>query len=43
MTAEGKAHDMAERHDGPSGEDSLIARYFKPLATDPGADRKSVV
>ena len=23
-------------HD-PSGEDSLIARYFKPLATDPGA------
>src|ERR1700682_6158781 len=26
--------------DGPnklSGEDSLIARYFKPLATDPGA------
>src|SRR5579883_330391 len=22
---------------GPSGEDSLIARYFKPLATDPGA------
>jgi thiamine-monophosphate kinase len=23
-------------HDG-SGEDSLIARYFKPLATDPGA------
>ncbi|WP_316175487.1 MULTISPECIES: thiamine-phosphate kinase [unclassified Bradyrhizobium] len=24
-------------HDPPSGEDSLIARYFKPLATDPGA------
>ncbi len=22
-----------------SGEDSLIARYFKPLATDPGAFR----
>ncbi|HLX14767.1 MAG TPA: thiamine-phosphate kinase [Bradyrhizobium sp.] len=22
---------------GPSGEDALIARYFKPLATDPGA------
>jgi thiamine-monophosphate kinase len=22
---------------GPSAEDSLIARYFKPLATDPGA------
>src|SRR4051812_42807812 len=21
----------------PSGEDALIARYFKPLATDPGA------
>ncbi len=28
---------MAERHGNPSGEDSLIARYFKPLATDPGA------
>src|SRR3954454_7961020 len=27
---------MANPHD-PSGEDSLIARYFKPLATDPGA------
>jgi len=24
-------------HNTPSGEDSLIARYFKPLATDPGA------
>ena len=23
--------------DNSSGEDSLIARYFKPLATDPGA------
>jgi thiamine-monophosphate kinase len=23
--------------DHPSGEDALIARYFKPLATDPGA------
>ncbi|GLH75761.1 thiamine-monophosphate kinase [Bradyrhizobium sp. SSBR45G] len=23
--------------DAPSGEDSLIARFFKPLATDPGA------
>ena len=22
-----------------SGEDSLIARYFRPLATDPGAFR----
>src|ERR1700753_2366423 len=21
----------------PSGEDSLIARYFRPIATDPGA------
>lgn len=27
---------MSGRSD-PSGEDSLIARYFKPLATDPGA------
>jgi thiamine-monophosphate kinase len=27
---------MTDRSD-PSGEDSLIARYFKPLATDPGA------
>ncbi|WP_027553163.1 thiamine-phosphate kinase [Bradyrhizobium sp. Cp5.3] len=27
---------MANSHN-PSGEDSLIARYFKPLATDPGA------
>jgi len=27
---------MTERQN-PSGEDSLIARYFKPLATDPGA------
>src|SRR5262245_59307169 len=25
-----------DRHN-PSGEDSLIARYFRPLATDPGA------
>src|SRR6202163_4216292 len=23
----------------PSGEDSLIARYFRPIATDPGAFR----
>ncbi|NGX95260.1 MAG: thiamine-phosphate kinase, partial [Candidatus Afipia apatlaquensis] len=22
---------------GASGEDDLIARYFRPLATDPGA------
>src|SRR5262245_65256830 len=27
---------MTSSHD-PSGEDSLIARYFKPIATDPGA------
>ena len=27
---------MTGRSDS-SGEDSLIARYFKPLATDPGA------
>jgi thiamine-monophosphate kinase len=27
---------MTNRSD-PSGEDALIARYFKPLATDPGA------
>ncbi|MGY4624102.1 thiamine-phosphate kinase [Bradyrhizobium sp. USDA 4486] len=27
---------MANQHN-PSAEDSLIARYFKPLATDPGA------
>jgi thiamine-monophosphate kinase len=28
---------MAASNAGPSGEDSLIARYFRPLATDPGA------
>jgi thiamine-monophosphate kinase len=28
---------MTDRTTPPSGEDSLIARYFKPLATDPGA------
>jgi thiamine-monophosphate kinase len=28
---------MHRRGEGPSGEDALIARYFKPLATDPGA------
>src|SRR5260370_33788153 len=28
---------MPDRENSPSGEDSLIARYFKPLATDPGA------
>src|SRR5579871_4975862 len=29
--------DMTAPGAGASGEDSLIARYFKPLATDPGA------
>jgi thiamine-monophosphate kinase len=28
---------MTDRQGNPSGEDSLIARYFKPIATDPGA------
>ena len=28
---------MTDRKDKTSGEDSLIARYFKPIATDPGA------
>ena len=28
---------MTDRNKPASGEDSLIARYFKPLATDPGA------
>src|SRR5450432_1916850 len=28
---------MADRQDNPSGEDALIARYFRPIATDPGA------
>src|SRR5882672_11238925 len=28
---------MADRQANPSGEDSLIARYFRPIATDPGA------
>jgi len=28
---------MTGRESHPSGEDDLIARYFKPLATDPGA------
>src|SRR5260370_445597 len=27
---------MTDRNQPPSAEDSLIARYFKPLATDPG-------
>src|SRR5450755_4456181 len=28
---------MTDRPQYPSAEDSLIARYFRPLATDPGA------
>ena len=28
---------MTDRPQNPPGEDSLIARYFRPLATDPGA------
>ena len=28
---------MAGRQPSPCGEDSLIARYFRPMATDPGA------
>ena len=28
---------MTDRKQAPSGEDSLITRYFKPLATHPGA------
>src|SRR5580692_2071480 len=28
---------MVDRNEMPSGEDSLIARYFRPIATDPGA------
>jgi len=28
---------MIDRQSNPSGEDGLIARYFRPLATDPGA------
>jgi thiamine-monophosphate kinase len=28
---------MTARDNGVSGEDNLIARYFRPLATDPGA------
>jgi len=36
MTVESGARHVANPQDA-SGEDSLIARYFKPLATDPGA------
>src|SRR6202046_2491321 len=28
---------MMDRKEAKSGEDSLIARYFRPIATDPGA------
>src|ERR1700691_965193 len=28
---------MMDPKEMPSGEDSLIARYFRPIATDPGA------
>src|ERR1700681_3032198 len=28
---------MTDRPNNPSGEDALIARYFRPIATDPGA------
>jgi hypothetical protein len=35
MTAVDGRRDRTDRN--PSGEDSLIARYFRPLATDPGA------
>src|ERR1700739_2064125 len=28
---------MTDRQQHRSGEDSLIARYFRPIATDPGA------
>jgi len=37
MTGEGAAGSMTDRQNSASGEDSLIARYFRPLATDPGA------
>jgi thiamine-monophosphate kinase len=37
MTDEGSSRVMADRPQNPSGEDSLIARYFRPIATDPGA------
>jgi thiamine-monophosphate kinase len=30
---------MTDRQSNLSGEDSLIARYFRPLATDPGATK----
>ena len=36
-TGEGASRVMVDRQENLSGEDSLIARYFKPIATDPGA------
>src|SRR4051794_19524870 len=37
MTGEGSSRIMADRQQDQSGEDSLIARYFKPIASHPGA------
>src|SRR6516164_8132760 len=37
MSSSGQAAEMIAPGAGPSGEDALIARYFRPLATDPGA------
>src|SRR5580700_5606728 len=37
MSLCGRAAEMVAPGAGASGEDSLIARYFRPLATDPGA------
>jgi thiamine-monophosphate kinase len=36
MTVEGEVRSVANAQN-PSGEDALIAHYFRPLATDPGA------
>ena len=37
MTNRRSTDSSSPNDSGSSGEDSLIARYFKPLATDPGA------
>jgi thiamine-monophosphate kinase len=37
MNSRGQVAEMTAPGAGPSGEDALIARYFKPLATNPGA------
>jgi thiamine-monophosphate kinase len=37
MTTKVQALVMVDHRQGPTGEDALIARYFKPLASDPGA------